>query len=483
MKYILSLAGVLFLAGSLALSTAWAQQAPSPKKKADDILIIEEDSDGDDILIIEEESGPPPGKADNGDLLIIEEDSGEEGQDLQVEIDRLADEIDEMRDLFGTLRKNVNVTGYGETHFNLPTDERANTFDAHRFVIGVNARLTDWIFLNAEIDYEHAAQELEFEMGYLDFLIDPKVNFRAGTVLVPVGFLNEFHEPVLFWTVERPVFHTRIIPTSWNATGGGFFGTFGNFLGGMNYRVYAVNSLQSIRPAGFGSGSGNGNGGNSGRFRASSGIRSGRLQPNQAIASDIAVTGRIEFSNLLPGFQLAGSFYTGQTTQGLIPEGGRTTILEGDIKYRYRWFDMNASLANIHINDAGALNSFAQAQNALVAPASPVFPDIAKNRFIASNILGYNVQFGIHWPQLLGKSTSHDVVTHFMYEFIDTQNEMPAGFAPQTGSRGETDVYTAGITWFPSTPNVALKADYTHQVFQDGTSNSQVNFGMAYMFF
>ena len=456
-----------FLAWALWLmpGVVWAQNTAQPKGGNDDVLIIEEDS-GDDILI-------------------IEEDGGGSVEDLQEEIDRLADEIDDMRDLFGTLRKNVNVTGYGETHFNLPTDERNNQFDAHRFVLGINARFTDWLFLNAEIDYEHAAQQLEFEMAYLDFLVDPKVNFRAGTVLIPVGFLNEFHEPVLFWTVERPVFHNRIIPTSWNGTGGGLFGTFGNFLGGMNYRLYVVNSLQSVRALGFSSGSGTGFGGSSGRFRASSGVRSGRLQPNNAIASDIAITGRVEFSNLLPGFQLAGSFYTGNTTQGLIPQNGRTTIIEADIKYRRKWFEMNASVANVHINNAGELNTFAQAQNAAAALAgvSNVFPDVANNRFIASNILGYNVQFGIHWPQLLGKSTSHDVITHFMYEFIDTQNEMPMGFAPQTGSRGETDVYTFGVTWFPSTPNVALKMDYTHQVFQNGTSNNQVNFGMAYMFF
>jgi hypothetical protein len=464
MKKSFMVAGILAWALWQMPVASWAQNAPQPKGQNDDILIIEEDSGGDDTLIIEEDSG-------GGDIFIIEEGGSGSIQDLHEEIDRLAEEIDEMRGFMGTLRKNVNITGYGESHFSFPTDDRATTFDVHRFVIGVNARFTDWIFLSAEVDYEHAAQQLEFEMGYLDFLLDPKINFRVGTVLVPVGFLNEFHEPALFWTVERPIFQNRIIPTTWNASGGGFFGTFGNFLGGMNYRVYAVNSLQSIRPAGFSSGSGTGFGGNSGRFRASTGIRSGHLQSNKAIAEDLAVTGRIEFSNLLPGFQLAGSFYTGDSTQGLIEQGGRTTIIEGDIKYRRKWFEMNASIANIHINNAAELNNYSIAQGT------------NSDLNIASSILGYNVQVGIHWPQLLGKSTSHDVITHFMYEFIDTQNKMPAGFAPQTGSKGETDVYTAGITWYPSTINVALKTDYTHQVFQDGTSDSQFLFGIAYMFY
>ena len=442
MKHILSLAGVLVLVGSMLPSAAWSQNAPAPKKQDADILIIEDDGD---------------------DILIIEEEGGRNVEDLREELDRLADEIDDMRDIFGTLRKNVNVTGYGETHFNVPIDNdpgRPNEFDAHRFVIGINARLADWIYLSAEIDYEHAAQELEFEMGYLDFLLDPTVNFRVGTVLIPVGFLNEYHEPTLFWTVERPQFQSRIIPTSWNGTGGGFFGTFGNFLGGMNYRVYAVNSLDSVE-AGAGEFS------SGGKFRAKDGIRKGRLLPAKAIAEDIALTGRVEFSNLFPGFQLGASFHTGETTHGAIEQGGRTTLLEADIKYRYKWFEMNASVANIHVGNAAEITNAAGGANGNVA----------------SNLLGYNIQAGIHLPQLLGKSTSHDVVAHFMYEFIDTQNQMPTGFSQATGSAGETDVYTTGVTWFPSTTNVSLKMDYTHQRFLDGTSTDQVNFGMAYMFF
>ena len=447
MRKSLIVAGILAMALWHMPSAGWAQNAPKPKGQNDDILIIDEDS-GDD------------------DIFIIEEDGAGSVEDLQEEIDRLADEIDDMRDIFGTIRKNVNVTGYGETHFNVPTDDRINTFDAHRFVIGINARFNDWIFLNAEIDYEHAAQVLEFEMAYLDFLLDPTFNARAGTVLIPVGFLNEFHEPVLFWTVERPVFHNRVVPTSWNGTGGGFFGTLGNFLGGMNYRLYLVNSLRSVEEAGCDDG--HGRGGDCGQFSGSSGLRGGRNDPDDLKVDDFAVTGRFEFSNLFPGFQLAGSFYTGNTTHGLIPQNGRTTLLEADIKYRYKWFDMNASIANAHVNNAEELNNFALSQGN------------ASGR-IASDIFGWNAQFGIHLPQLIGKSTSHDVVAHFMYEFIDTQNNMPNGSAPSP--TGERDVYTMGIAWFPSTTNVALKADYTHQRFLNGTSTDDFNFGFAYMFF
>ena len=130
--------------------------------------------------------------------------------ELERKIDVLADEIDQMKMESGSrfeYHDRVNVHGYGELHYN-STDRGRTEIDNHRFVIGVHALLSDWIHLNAEIDFEHAAQELEFEFGYLDFLLQDSFNVRGGVVLVPVGFLNEFHEPPLFWSVERPEFHT-----------------------------------------------------------------------------------------------------------------------------------------------------------------------------------------------------------------------------------------------------------------------------------
>ncbi|MGP0566406.1 MULTISPECIES: hypothetical protein [unclassified Nitrospina] len=416
-------------------------------------------------LIIEEEE---IGKG--GELIIIEEE-GASLEALEKQVELMAEEIDGLRDDVSTFRRNVNVTGYGETHLRFPSDERRNNFDAHRFVIGINAKFNDWIFLNAEIDYEHAAQQLEFEMGYLDFLLDPKFNIRAGTVLMPVGFLNEFHEPVFFWTVERPLLQNRAIPTTWNGTGGGVFGTFGNFLGGMNYRVYVVNSLQAIRINSSDTGSGVGAGGAAGQF-SSSGIRGGRLQPNNMIASDLAVVGRFELPNLFPGFQLAGSFYTGDTSQNFIDAGARVTLLEGDIKFRKRWFEMNATVVHTHINNAAQINAHNQAN--LGAPAN------STGTFVASNLFAWNVQAGIHLFQLMKVATSHDLVLHGMYERIDTQNEMPAGAAADPAQ--ELDVFTGGFAWFP-TPNVAIKLDYTNQDRGNGTSSQEFNLGMAYMFF
>lgn len=388
-------------------------------------------------------------------------------KELERRINSLSEEVDQMKakgPAGGSEVERIKIHGYGEMHYN-STDQGPSTMDNHRFVIGVHALLTDWIHLNAEVDYEHGAQELEFELGYLDFLLNDKVNARAGVMLLPIGSLNEFHEPPLFWTVERPEFHSKIIPSTWNAGGFGFFGTP---VEGLNYRLYLTNSIQSIRPdtTSDGSGAGNGNGGFSGRITAQNGIRDARKQVNQVAAQDLAVSGRLEYSKLYPGLNLGFSFYTGDTTQGYIDEGGRVTLIEADMKYRQNWFDMNASFANISVGDAQALNTFCASHSGC-------------NAEIAENMMGLNVQVGAHLPQLMGINTSHDLVSFFMYEKIRPQDEMPSGTAP-TRSRN-FDVFSGGLTYYPIS-SVALKADYQHLTFDDNTSESKVNMGVAYMF-
>ena len=214
-------------------------------------------------------------------------------EELEKKIDLLADEVDDLKNRgfgAGTSDHNrVSVHGYGELHFGQNTENGGATLDNHRFVIGVHALLTDWIHLNAEIDFEHAAQELEFEFGYLDFLLKPAFNVRAGVLLAPVGLLNEFHEPNLFWTVERPLLQVRMIPTTWTVAGAGIFGTP---MDGVNYRVFAVGSLQSVEKTGASAGSGNGGGGSASSF-SNDGIRGGRHQINKAIAEDFSIFARV----------------------------------------------------------------------------------------------------------------------------------------------------------------------------------------------
>jgi len=392
-----------------------------------------------------------------------------DNEELEQMIDDLTDEFDvykAMNDANTSFYGNkVLVFGYGELHFNVPTDGRQSKADQHRYVLGIQTRLADWIQFNAEIDFEHAVQELEFELGHLSFLINPAFNIRTGYVLLPVGFLNEFHEPPLFWTVERPALQKSVIPTTWSGAGAGFYGTP---FQGVNYRFYVVNSIQSVREEGSENDGhlGLGNGGASGRFRAKDGIRDGRTYVDEVIAEDFAVTGRVELTNLYKGLQVAGSFYTGETTHDIIDEGGRTTLLEADVQYRWNWFQMNATYAYTWIDDAAAINNFQIAEG-------------TDSGVVASEIYGWNVQAGVHVPQLMGWDTRQDIVPYFLYEMIDLHAEVPDGFAkdPELSQ----DILTFGFSYLPI-PNVALKFDFTQHWYGNDKKTETANMAVSYMY-
>ena len=80
------------------------------------------------------------------------------------------------------------------------------------------------------------------EFAALDFLWRPEANARAGLLLVPMGFLNEVHEPPFFYGVQRPETETRILPTTWRENGVGLFGKLGET---VEYRAYVMNGFNA----------------------------------------------------------------------------------------------------------------------------------------------------------------------------------------------------------------------------------------------
>ncbi|MCH8820443.1 MAG: hypothetical protein IIB03_09020, partial [Acidobacteria bacterium] len=127
----------------------------------------------------------------------------------------------------------IPYAGYAEFHVN-NDGLNPTTFDFHRFVLMFGHEFGDRIRFWSELELEHAfveggepTGEIELEQAYLDFLINPKINFRTGMVLTPLGIINERHEPPSFNGVERPFVDTVIIPTTWAAPGAGSGGSSG----------------------------------------------------------------------------------------------------------------------------------------------------------------------------------------------------------------------------------------------------------------
>ncbi len=330
------------------------------------------------------------------------------------------------------------VTGYGELHLN--TSDKAGSddeLDFHRFAVGFGYELADWIRVSAEIDFEHAAQELELEFAQVDFLLSEALNLRLGSVLMPMGPLNEFHEPTLFYSVERSYLNKYMVPTTWSAGGGGAFG----FLGPLAYRAYVVNGLDATG------------------FSADSGIRGGRQILDKAKANDLALVGRLE-GRPMNGVQVGVSGYygnSGQETEGL----GETpvTILEADVMARRGCAELRAQVVGTYVGDTEELSAFLE-------------------ETIGEEMFGWHVELALH---LEGKLVpeGQDLVPFVRYETFDTQHGVADGLA--RSGEADRDVVTAGVAYFPI-PSVALKGDV--EWWSDATDADwqNINLGVAYSF-
>src|SRR5687767_12232133 len=134
------------------------------------------------------------------------------------------------------------ISGYMEMHVNAPLDRTDGDaiVDFHRFVLIFSHSFSDRLRFVGELEVEHAfvegleeAGELELEQAYIDVLLKPSFNLRAGMLLVPVGIINERHEPPVFYGVERPFVDTVIVPSTWFDVGAG---VHGRLRGGLSYR-------------------------------------------------------------------------------------------------------------------------------------------------------------------------------------------------------------------------------------------------------
>jgi hypothetical protein len=321
----------------------------------------------------------------------------------------------------------TSLSGYMDFHFNAPELEDAR-LDFHRFVILLAHQFSDRIRFVGELELEHAvvegleeAGELELEQAYVDFLVTRGFNVRAGMVLMPVGLINERHEPPTYYGVERPFVDTVIIPTTWFEVGAGVHGEVGR---GWRYRAFVTAPLDASE------------------FTADEGIREGRQQGADTNISRPAVTGRLEYAGIR-GLTAGASFWRGRSGFAFRPRFDvPVTVGEADVRYSRDRLDLRGQFAYTAIGNAGALND-------ALERTTGVNPDVA------SALRGFYLEAGY---RAVSGAPFGDVGVFARYENFDTQYRMPAGFVPL--KRFDRDAFVAGVTYWPD-PDVAVKFDYS----------------------
>jgi hypothetical protein len=349
------------------------------------------------------------------------------------------------------LGRGLSIGGYGEAFYRNYVGDKtteSNTADFLRAVLYFGYKFTDSIVFNSEIEIEHA-DEIFLEFATLDFLLHDMANIKAGLMLLPMGFLNEIHEPPFYYGVNRPDVERLLIPSTWRENGVGLFGNLGEMI---QYKLYAVNGMDAT---GF----------------SSSGIRGGRQKGSKALAEDIAVTARLDFTPL-PGFLFGGSIYAGNSGQNQVLDDVKipdsfTTVFDVHSQYQYRNLWLRGLWSMAFISSAGQLTE------ALRATA-----DIGDSEANASVMMGGYGEIAYDVWNFFSES-ERSLEPFYGFEWYDTQYDMPTGFTRDRSKRITS--HTVGLQFEPI-PNVVIKADYRNRDPQEGKIADEFNLGLGYVF-
>lgn len=345
----------------------------------------------------------------------------------------------------------LSMGGYGEflyegkagslqdgTH--VGTEKKA---DALRLVLYTGYKFSDRIVFNAEIEFEHGGYsddhpegEAVVEFAYLDFLLNKAFNLRAGQMLVPMGFINELHEPTAFLGARRPAVERAILPATWHENG---VGIHGDLPGHLSYRLYLMNGLDASK------------------FSAS-GIRDGRQAGKEANAQSLAWTGRLDWTPT-PGLLLGASFYTGNSNQSGGGEAITTTLWDAHAEYRAHGFQIRGLYAR-GSNGAAGLQ---------VLDAADPAREAGTRQWGGYLEVGYDVL----------KGARQSLIPYLRYERLDTQQAVVAGVAKDPGK--DRTLITAGLAFKPI-PQVAVKADWARDENRARTGRDQFSLALGYTF-
>lgn len=268
---------------------------------------------------------------------------------LEQQVEQLGKEVDELKQEVAKQKSPsagsgaTSIGGYGELHYN--SLDSKDEIDFHRFVLFFGHRLNERIRFFSEVELEHALVkdtsdasgpgEVELEQAYLDFDLNDAHTARAGLFLVPVGILNETHEPPTFYGVERNPVETDIVPTTWWEGGLGLNGRFG---AGFGYDLALTSGLK-VPTSG------------SSAYK----VRSGRQKVAKADANNAAVTARIKWTGA-PGIELAATVHRQDAiAQATVADSvsGAATLWEAHAVFARGPFRLRALYAQWNLDGSG----------------------------------------------------------------------------------------------------------------------------------
>ena len=345
-------------------------------------------------------------------------------------------------------------TGYGEVNYNRPVRNASGAqTDLRRAVIGIQHRFDEKTKVVAEFEWEHGVVsaedqgESEIEQLYVEREFNNGLRGKAGLFLMPVGLLNQNHEPTAYYGVERNFVETAIIPTTWREAGVGLSGEFGD---GFTWDTGLTTGFDLTKwdPA----------------------STEGRESPLGAIhqegqlakSRNLAVHGALNWRGV-PGLLVGGSVFTGEAghkTPDFAGNDARVTMAELHTRYTPGAWDLSALWAYGRISNTEALNA------TFVGNPTPV----------PSSFAGWYLQAAYK----LWQNADYALTPFARFESFNTARtyaQVPAGLGVPTSPYERVGTVGANLM---IGQGVVLKADY--QKFREDKTLDRLNLGVGFAY-
>ena len=343
------------------------------------------------------------------------------------------------------------LTSYGEINYNRPTKAAQNAVaDMRRFVLGYQHRFDDKTKVVAELEVEHGVSsasdpgEVAVEQAFVERQIMPNLALRAGLFLMPVGLLNENHEPTAFYGVERNFVETAIIPSTWREGGVQLIGNFDN---GLTVQGGITTSFDLTKWD----------------AKSSEGKESplGSIHQEMALAKahDLAVFGALNWRGV-PGLLVGGSLFTGNATQGQVVAQARVTLWDLHARWAPGRWDLSTVYARGSIGNSAALNLALIGNDTLIPKTFDGWYGQAAYKLWSHE--DYALSPFVRWEQ---------------FNTARAYADLGPGLTPAAGVTGR--VVSLGAN-FQVSPGIVVKADY--QAFRENRDANRVNLGLGWSF-
>lgn len=350
--------------------------------------------------------------------------------------------------------------GYGQVDYakQFAEGRTMNSFlDVSRLILSMGYNFSQKTSFFTEIEFEHV-KELYVEQAFINHSFNDFLNLRAGLLLVPMGIINEYHEPTTFNGVNRPSVDNIIVPTTWREIGLGFTGRFQEQA--IKYQVYLLNGFLGYDGA-------------KGLLSGEKFLRDARQKGARSIMTSPDLSVRIDYYGLT-GLKIGLSGYFGKSESALFKnldlsnssavaraDSSVTGLVMGGLDARYNTggLALRGEFIISTLSNTEQYNKLSGKDAGKMITGS--YAEIAYNIFFRSG-------------------SKQSITPFFRYEHYNTHFRVEPGLTKQ--DKYNMNEYVFGIGWKPA-PGAVLKVDMQLAKSRaDATTRKIINAGLGVWF-